>query len=61
MLWSQVCRAGCFCPSDKWVSKDGKSCHASFEDCPTGGEATTNDNAFDLGEPQIFPRGPGVF
>jgi hypothetical protein len=63
MLWSQVCKSGCFCPGDKWVSKDGKSCHASFKDCPNAvvGSASTNTNEFDMGEPNIFPRGPGVF
>jgi hypothetical protein len=63
---SQSCLSGCFCAGDKpWVSKDGRSCYASFDDCPGesagSGEPAMGSDAFDLGEPNIFPRGPGVF
>lgn len=63
--FSQMCKSGCFCPSDKpWVSKDGNSCHASFDECPGesagSGVPKVGSDAFDL-EPNIFPRGPGAF
>ncbi len=73
VLLSQVCNSGCFCTGDKpWVSKDGSSCYASFDDCPGESEGSvepegsgelavgTDNDAFDLvGEPDIFPRRPG--